>query len=429
MEKPGRQNNGESGQQLTGWPEEESMVKRFGFRNKLLISLMILSLCVSMIVPALAYDPSTLCNGSSGEEVRALQQMLIDLGYLSGEADGIFGNQTEKAVRRFQWKNGLKADGLAGTVTRSALASAKGGKSAPAAQTAAQPQAQAQTQAQAPAQAPAKVYKSTTLYIGCSGEEVRVLQQALIDLGYYEGTADGTFGDQTEAAVKAFQSAYSLKADGLAGTKTRTKLAKVQARRMNRGDSNSSSTYVDIPAGQVAEISPPEGCDWNALEQKARQELHNGGFSTEGLNYITHFYASRGTSGLRYDYYRLTFYESRETKSFDWTYCVDFDQNGKLAGLETRPWGGGNGKKLSHINEPTVNDVDKELEKKAKEVLKTWLKEHGYSSLVSKVSKLYVSQITFSEDKTETYYTFAQEFMCRLRVLPSIRVDYFNQPK
>ena len=423
------------------------MVKKFGL-NKLLITLLILTLCVSMIVPALAYDPSTLCNGSSGEEVRALQQILIDLGYLKGDADGIFGNQTEKAVRRFQWKNGLKADGLAGTRTRSALASAKGGTSAPAAETAAQTQtqtqapvqaqapaqapvqapAQAQAPVQAPVQAPAKVYKSTTLHNGCSGEEVRVLQQALIDLGYYEGTADGTFGDRTEAAVRAFQSAYGLKADGLAGTKTRTKLAKVQARRINSGAGTSSSTYVDIPAGQVAEINPPEGADWTALEQKARQELHNGGFSTDGLNYITHFYASRGTSGLKYDYYSLTFYESRETKSFDWTYSVDFDQNGKLARLETRPWGGGNGGKLSHINEPTVNDVDKELEKKAKEGLKAWLKEHGYSSLVNKVSKLYVTQITFSEDKTETYYTFAQEFMCRVRVLPSVRVDYFSQP-
>ena len=75
------------------------MINRFVFRNKLLISLLILVLCVSMTVPALAYDPSTLCNGSSGEEVRALQQMLIDLGYLKGDADGIFGNQTEKAVR------------------------------------------------------------------------------------------------------------------------------------------------------------------------------------------------------------------------------------------------------------------------------------------------------------------------------------------
>ena len=413
-------------------------MKRFGFGSKLMISLLALCLCMAMTVPALALDPSTLYNGSRGEEVKALQQKLIVLGYLEGTADGIFGNKTEKAVRRFQWKNGMTADGLAGKRTLAALGTAQGGAKVPAAETAAAAPAAAPAAvpaaapatapATAPAARPAGVKNPSTLYNGCSGEEVRVLQQALIDLGYLEGTADGTFGDQTEAAVRAFQSAYGLKADGLAGTKTRTKLAKVQARRMSREASNSSSTYVDIPAGQVAEISPPEGCDWGALEQKARQELKNGGFSTEGLNYITHFYAPRGTSGLRYDYYRLTFYESRETKSFDWTYSVDFDQNGKLARLETRPWGGGNGAKLSHINEPTVNDVDKELEKKAKEGLKAWLKEHGYSSLVNKVSKLYVTQITFSEDKTETYYTFAQEFMCRVRVLPSVRVDYFSQP-
>ena len=105
------------------------MVKRFGF-NKLLISLLILTLCVAMIVPALAYDPSTLCNGSRGEEVRALQRMLIDLGYLKGEADGIFGNQTEKAVRRFQWKNGLKADGVAGPKTLAKLYAGTGNKAA-----------------------------------------------------------------------------------------------------------------------------------------------------------------------------------------------------------------------------------------------------------------------------------------------------------
>ena len=417
-------------------------MKRFGFGRKLMISLLAICLCMAMTVPSLALDPSTLYNGSTGEEVKALQQKLIDLGYLEGTADGIFGNKTEKAVRRFQWKNGMTADGLAGKRTLAALGTAQGGAKAPAAETAAAAPAEAPTAAPAaapatapaaalaaaPAARPAGVKNPSTLYNGCSGEEVRVLQQALIDLGYLEGTADGTFGDQTEAAVRAFQRAYGLKADGLAGTKTRTKLAKVQVKRMSRGASNSSSTYVDIPAGQVAEISPPEGCDWSALEQKARQELKNGGFSTEGLNYITHFYAPRGTSGLRYDYYRLTFYESRDTKSFDWTYGVDFDQNGKLARLETRPWGGGNGAKLSHINEPTANDVDKELEKKAKEGIKAWLKEHGYSSLVNKVSKLYVIQITFSEDKTETYYTFAQEFMCRVRVLPSVRVDYFSQP-
>ena len=53
---------------------------------------------------ALAYESSTLFNGSRGEDVRELQQALIDLGFLKGTADGVFGNKTENAVRNFQKK-------------------------------------------------------------------------------------------------------------------------------------------------------------------------------------------------------------------------------------------------------------------------------------------------------------------------------------
>ena len=64
------------------------MTRSFMFRNRILVSLLILALCVSMIAPALAYDDGTLFNGCSGEEVKAMQQALIDLGYLEGKADG-----------------------------------------------------------------------------------------------------------------------------------------------------------------------------------------------------------------------------------------------------------------------------------------------------------------------------------------------------
>ena len=128
-------------------------MKRFGFGRKLMISLLAICLCMAMTVPALALDPSTLYNGSTGEEVKALQQKLIDLGYLEGTADGIFGNKTEKAVRRFQWKNGMTADGLAGKRTLAALGTAQGGAKAPASETAAAAPAAAPTAA--PAAAPA----------------------------------------------------------------------------------------------------------------------------------------------------------------------------------------------------------------------------------------------------------------------------------
>ena len=55
--------------------------------------------------------------GSTGSEVRQIQERLIQWGYLSGKADGIYGAKTEAAVKRFQQKNGLTPDGIAGSAT------------------------------------------------------------------------------------------------------------------------------------------------------------------------------------------------------------------------------------------------------------------------------------------------------------------------
>ena len=51
-------------------------------------------------------------------------------------------------------------------------------------------------------------------------DNVRRLQQALTQLGYYSGTVDGSFGSGTKAAVTAFQQANSLTVDGIAGSAT-----------------------------------------------------------------------------------------------------------------------------------------------------------------------------------------------------------------
>lgn len=59
--------------------------------------------------------------GSRGEEVKKLQQALIEKGYLDGNADGIFGPKTENAVIAFQKAQGIKQDGIAGSVTQALL--------------------------------------------------------------------------------------------------------------------------------------------------------------------------------------------------------------------------------------------------------------------------------------------------------------------
>ena len=59
--------------------------------------------------------------GSSGEEVKEIQKKLKQWGYYDGEIDGIYGSKTFSAVKKFQTKNGLTADGIAGEKTLSAL--------------------------------------------------------------------------------------------------------------------------------------------------------------------------------------------------------------------------------------------------------------------------------------------------------------------
>ena len=63
----------------------------------------------------------TLKKNFTGEDVKQLQQALVDLGYLNDAADGTFGTNTQEAVIRFQAVNGLSADGLAGAKTQELL--------------------------------------------------------------------------------------------------------------------------------------------------------------------------------------------------------------------------------------------------------------------------------------------------------------------
>ena len=59
--------------------------------------------------------------GNKGETVKLIQTKLIRWGYLKGTADGIFGPKTKEAVKYFQRKNGLTADGIVGNKTLKAL--------------------------------------------------------------------------------------------------------------------------------------------------------------------------------------------------------------------------------------------------------------------------------------------------------------------
>ena len=145
-----------------------------------------------------AKDDDSLRMGDSGSAVKDLQTKLKKLGYYDGTVDSTFGSGTYTAVRAFQKKYNLTADGVAGSETLKRLDS---------------------------------VYKNAdsdkdddSLRMGDSGSAVKDLQTKLKKLGYYDGTVDSTFGSGTYAAVKAFQKKYNLTADGVAGSETLKKL-------------------------------------------------------------------------------------------------------------------------------------------------------------------------------------------------------------
>lgn len=86
-------------------------------RKRIYIAIVTALLLAAVCINAFAVSKS----GSRGEEVRKIQTKLKNWGYYTGSVDGIYGWQTENAVRSFQKKNGLKVDGVAGTQTLNAM--------------------------------------------------------------------------------------------------------------------------------------------------------------------------------------------------------------------------------------------------------------------------------------------------------------------
>ena len=164
-------------------------------------------------------DDDSLRMGDSGSAVKDLQTKLKKLGYYSGTVDSTFGSGTYAAVRAFQKKYNLTADGVAGSETLKKLDSA---------------------------------YKNAdsdkdddSLRKGATGSAVKDLQTKLKKLGFYNASIDGDYGDTTVAAVKAFQKKYNLTADGVAGSETLKKLDTAY----KNADSNTSTDDDSLRKG------------------------------------------------------------------------------------------------------------------------------------------------------------------------------------
>jgi len=130
----------------------------------------------------------TLKQGAKGQAVKDLQEALKALGLKPGAIDGVFGKQTEDAVKAFQSRVGIEADGIAGPVTWLNIDEAD--QSAP------------------------------LLKNGSKGLAVRRLQKRMQLAGFPIAEVNGRFGPKTEAAVRALQRQARLEVDGIVGPKT-----------------------------------------------------------------------------------------------------------------------------------------------------------------------------------------------------------------
>ncbi|PAB59546.1 spore cortex-lytic enzyme [Anaeromicrobium sediminis] len=161
-------------------------------KNRRLFLLVALLVLISFV--GLDSHARTLYWGNSGDDVKRVQERLIEWGYLRGKADGVFGNATYNAVVYFQKKNGLKADGVVGTYTLKQLG----------------------------------LYNELSRDTGISNKGVNTIvkkaQEILKTKGYYAGTADGIYGDGTYEAVTKFQRDNGLVVDGYIGPATRKAL-------------------------------------------------------------------------------------------------------------------------------------------------------------------------------------------------------------
>ena len=92
-------------------------------QKKRLCALLCTILLLNTLVSAFAQSALAVSyrQGDSGSAVTTIQTKLKRWGYFDGPVDGIYGSKTSKAVRSFQRKNGLTADGVAGPATLKAL--------------------------------------------------------------------------------------------------------------------------------------------------------------------------------------------------------------------------------------------------------------------------------------------------------------------
>ncbi|HEY9296306.1 MAG TPA: peptidoglycan-binding protein [Phormidium sp.] len=167
----------------------------------------------------------TLRRGATGSTVKALQQLLTDAGVYSGAIDGKFDLQTSLAVRQFQRSSRLMVDGIVGRNTWAALAKGDTQTQAldPTFNNSPFTNESLTNSSDKPLSNSRAVIQAS-LKQGDRGQEVKDLQERLQSLGYYRGNTTGNFGPLTKEAVTRFQRQAGLTPNGIVDSSTKAAL-------------------------------------------------------------------------------------------------------------------------------------------------------------------------------------------------------------
>lgn len=192
--------------------------------KKMILRALALSLTVMMLLTTCGLA-ETIRFRDTGNQVLNLQVALTELNYYDGELDGKFGTGTLKAVKAFQKAEGLKVDGLAGSATQARLTELTGiiFEDDVESEEPETPDTPDEPEVEEPVPTGLFAGDYRTMQFGTAGNRVRILQRALVALGF-DAAVDGDFGSGTHKAVKAFQTIVGLTSDGKAGKKTLQKL-------------------------------------------------------------------------------------------------------------------------------------------------------------------------------------------------------------
>ncbi|WP_228045434.1 MULTISPECIES: peptidoglycan-binding domain-containing protein [unclassified Tolypothrix] len=163
------------------------------------------------------------------QQIRELQEGLRQLGYLQANPTGNFGPLTRDALLRFQRDYQLAIDGVADTQALQAVRGVLQNRQA----------YQAPQASQAPPQT------RNYLTVGDSGDNVKAVQQRLLQLGFFNTNPDGYYGENTRSYVYAFQQYSGIAPTGNVDAQTWQALG-LNTSPVNTNANNNQNRYVVV---------------------------------------------------------------------------------------------------------------------------------------------------------------------------------------